>query len=141
MAKWLRVYAGPLFRILGCNILPYSGKFSRGRNFREAEIFAIFRDQTPAPKNFLLTTSRAQYLRAADQVNKKLTHFVVEASANCGSLSQPTVNSPQLRIDLSSLPLAWQFFAVSNRHTLVSVEILLSFENTRCGSPFPSGKL
>ena len=44
MAKWLRVYAGPLFRILGCNILPYSGKFSRGRNFRD------FRDQTPAPK-------------------------------------------------------------------------------------------
>ena len=109
----------------------YSGKFSRGRNFRD------FCDQTPAreicfnkkfsSKTFLLRMSRALLFRAADPVNRqKIDLFVVEDRANCGNFSQSMINSSVVtatanRSRVSSLLLAWQFFADSDRHALVSV--------------------
>ena len=72
--------------------LPYSG------NFRQAEILAIFAikhklaknlfsqkfvlAKISSSKNFLRATSRAQFLRAADPVNRqKIDLFVVEESS------------------------------------------------------------
>ena len=133
----VKVYAGPLFRILGCNILRYSWKLSLGRNFT---IFAIKRQLAKncsckkfSSKNFLLTISRAQYLRAADQVNQQKVDPFCRRSISKILIAEvfrdlrSTRRNCEWILGVSSLPLAWQFFAVSNRHALVSVEILLSF--------------
>ena len=92
-----------LFRAYQLFFLPYSGKFSWGRNFHN------FHDQTPAcenlfPRKFLppkiscqVTGSAAQHRVRLPQlvVSKQLTYVVVEASSKLQKFfAQPMMNSP-----------------------------------------------
>ena len=107
--------------------------------FHEAEIFAIFMIKHQLAKicfheNFsskmFLLTSRAQCLRVANPVNCQkvdlFCHRSIEQTVEIFHVLQSTRRNCECILGVSSLPLAWQFFTDSNRHALISVEILLS---------------
>ena len=78
-----------------------------------------------------LLTSQAQYLWLADPVNcQKVDLFCcrsIEQTAEIFCDLWSTRRNCEYILGVSSLPLAWQFFTDSDRHALISVEILLSF--------------
>ena len=112
-------------------ILPYSGKFSRGINFHD------FHDQTPAHENLFQnvladeSSTVPSSHRSSKLIVRKLTYFVVEALSKLEIFRdlQSTRCNCEYILGVSSLPLAWQFFTDSDRHALISVEILLSFRH------------
>ena len=115
-------------------ILPYSGKFSRfsrsntsSQKFVPTKIFSS--------KMFLLT-SQAQCLRVVDPVNcQKVDLFCrrsIKQTAEIFRNLRSTRRNCKYILGVSSLPLAWQFFTDSDRHTLISMEILLSFRRWKC---------
>ena len=81
-------------------------------------------------KMFLLM-SRAQCLRVADPVNCQkvdlFCHWSIEHTAEIFCNLRSTRRNCECILGVSSLPLAWQFFTDSDRHALISMEILLSF--------------
>ena len=102
--------------------------------------FRDFHDQTQARKicsheNFFLQmfllTSQAQCLRVVDPVNcQKVDLFCrrsIKQTAEIFRNLRSTRHNCKYILGVNSLPLAWQFFTDSDRHTLISMEILLSF--------------
>ena len=86
-------------------------------------------------KIFLLT-SQAQYLWLADPVNcQKVDLFCcrsIEQTAEIFCVLRSTRRNCEYILGVSSLPSAWQFFTYSDRHALISMEILLSFRCWKC---------
>ena len=83
-----------------------------------------------------LLTSRAQCLRVANPVNCQkvdlFCHRSIEQTVEIFHVLRSTRRNCECILGVSSLPLAWQFFTDSNRHALISVEILLSFRRWKC---------
>ena len=110
-------------------------------NFREAQVFAIFTIRYQLAKIcshkkfFLLNVlaDESSTVPSSRRSNKLSESWPILSSKHRGNFSWPTINSPQLYIlRVSSFPLAWQFFTDSNRHALISVEILLLFWHWKC---------
>ena len=104
-------------------ILPYSGKFLRGRNFY---------DETPArenlfPRKFFLQNvlaDESSTVPSSCRSSKLSESWPILSSkhrANCGNFLWPTINSLNCEyiLGVSSLPLAWQFFTDSDQHALI----------------------
>ena len=114
-------------------------------NFREAEIFAIFMIKHQLAKicsheNFFLLNVLADELstvpssRRTSKLSESWLILSSKHQANCGNFLRPTINSQNCEyiLGVSSLRLAWQFFTDSDRHILISMEILLSLWRWKC---------